>query len=40
MDEVPFLECNLLDLKEGVVDELKKFNKSYFDVEQIIEHSE
>ena len=36
MDEVPFLECNLLDLKEGVVDELKKFNKSYFDVEQIM----
>lgn len=36
MDEVPFLECNLLDLKEGIVDELKKFNKSYFDVEQIM----
>lgn len=36
MDEVPFLECNLLDLKEGLVDELKKFNKSYFDVDAIM----
>ncbi len=36
MDEKPFLEVNILDLKDSHVDELKKFHKSYFDVETII----
>lgn len=36
MDEVPFLEVNMLDLKEGLVDELKRFSKSYFDQEEIM----
>lgn len=35
MDEKPFLEFNLFDIKENLVEELKKFHKSYFDVEQI-----
>lgn len=36
MDEKPFLEINLLDLRDNQIEELKKFHKSYFDVEQII----
>lgn len=36
MDEKPFLEINMLDLREPLVEELKKFHKSYFDVDQII----
>ncbi|MFD2570166.1 type I restriction endonuclease [Spirosoma soli] len=36
MDEKPFLEVNLLDLRDNQVEELKKFHKSYFDVETII----
>lgn len=36
MDEVPFLEINILDLKETQVPELKKFHKSTFDVDEII----
>jgi hypothetical protein len=36
MDEKPFLEVNMLDLKEVHVEELKKFHKSYFDVESIL----
>ena len=36
MDEKPFLEVNMLDLRENQIEELKKFHKSYFDVEQII----
>lgn len=36
MDEKPFLEVNLLDLKEEQVDELKKFHRSYFDVSEIL----
>jgi hypothetical protein len=35
MDEKPFLEVNLLDLKDMQIEELKKFHKSYFDVETI-----
>jgi len=35
MDEKPFLEVNLTDMKDQQVDELKKFHKSYFDVENI-----
>lgn len=36
MDEVPFLEINILDLKETQIPELKKFHKSTFDVDEII----
>jgi hypothetical protein len=36
MDSKPFLEINLLDLKEAQIEELKKFHKSYFDVDKIL----
>jgi hypothetical protein len=36
MDEKPFLEINMLDLKDAQIEELKKFHKSYFDVETIL----
>lgn len=36
MDEKPFLELNLFDLKNTTVEELKKFHKAYFDVENIL----
>jgi hypothetical protein len=36
MDEKPFLEINMLDLRDNQIEELKKFHKSYFDVETII----
>ena len=36
MDEKPFLEINMLDLSELHVEELKKFHKAYFDVENIL----
>lgn len=36
MDEKPFLEINLLDLKSHQIDELKKFHKAYFDVDNIL----
>ncbi len=36
MDKKPFLEVNLLDLKDAQVDELKKFHRSYFNVETIL----
>jgi len=36
MDEKPFLEINLLDTNEGEIEELKKFHKTYFDVENIL----
>lgn len=36
MDEKPFLEINLLDLKSNQIDELKKFHKAYFDVDNIL----
>lgn len=35
MDTKPFLEFNILDIKDNFVEELKKFHKSYFDVENI-----
>lgn len=35
MDEKPFFEFILSDIKEAEVDELKKFHKSYFDIESI-----
>lgn len=36
MDEQPFLEVDLLDLRDNQIEELKKFHKSYFDVDQIL----
>lgn len=36
MDEKPFLEINLLDLKDVQIEELKKFHRSYFDVDTIL----
>lgn len=36
MDKKPFLEINLLDLKDAQIEELKKFHKSYFDVDNIL----
>lgn len=35
MDESPFLEFNLLDIKESAVAELKKFKKEIFDTEEL-----
>ncbi len=35
MDLIPFLEINLLDLKENLVNELKKFSKDLFDKDSI-----
>lgn len=35
MDMKPFLEINILDIKEGYVQELKKFHKNSFDIETI-----
>lgn len=36
MDDKPFLEINLLDLKDNQFEELKKFHKSYFDISNIL----
>ncbi len=36
MDEKPFLQVNMTDLKDGHIDEIKKFHKSYFDVDNIL----
>lgn len=36
MDEKPFLEINLFDLKNSTIEELKKFHKTYFDIENIL----
>ncbi|ADY54676.1 Restriction endonuclease, type I, R subunit/Type III [Syntrophobotulus glycolicus DSM 8271] len=35
MDEKPFMELNLLDIKESLVPELKKFHKSAMDIESV-----
>ncbi len=37
MDAVPFLEINVLDIKESQVKELKKFSKAAFSVETILD---
>ncbi len=37
MDEKPFLEIDILDVKEAQVTELKKFHKSNFDVDTIFD---
>jgi predicted type IV restriction endonuclease len=36
MDEKPFLEFNITEVKDNQIDELKKFHKSYFDVDSIV----
>ena len=36
MDEKPFLEFNITEIKENQIEELKKFHKSYFDAESIV----
>ena len=36
MDEKPFLDINMLELKDAQIEELKKFHKSYFDLDNII----
>jgi len=36
MDEKPFLEFNITELKDTQVEELKKFHKSYFDIDSIV----
>ena len=36
MDDTPFLEVNMEDLKENQIEELKKFHKSYFDINNIL----
>lgn len=36
MDDKPFLEVDITDIKDYQVDELKKFHKSYFDIDNIL----
>jgi len=36
MDEKPFLDINMIELKDTQIEELKKFHKSYFDIDNII----
>lgn len=36
MDDVPFLEINMETLREAQIEELKKFHKSYFNVDNIL----
>ena len=36
MDEKPFLEVNLADIKDAQIEELKKFHKSYLDIDNIL----
>lgn len=36
MDDAPFLEINMEALKESHIEELKKFHKSYFDIDNIL----
>lgn len=36
MDEKPFLEFNITDIKDTQIDELKKFHKANFDAESIV----
>ncbi len=40
MDEQPFLEINILDIKDNYISELKKFQKSSFDIENILNTAE
>ncbi len=36
MDDKPFLEVDITDVKDAQIEELKKFHKSYFDIENIL----
>ena len=36
MDEKPFLEIDMTDIKDNQIEELKKFHKSYFDIGKIL----
>jgi len=36
MDEKPFLEFNVSEIKDNQIEELKKFHKSYFDADSIV----
>jgi len=36
MDSKPFLELNMLDIKESAIDELKKFSKTVFNLDEIL----
>lgn len=36
MDEKPFFEFNVTDIKDNQIEELKKFHKSYFDIDNIV----
>lgn len=36
MDEKPFLEFNITEIKDNQIEELKKFHKSYFDADSIV----
>ena len=36
MDEKPFLEFNIIDIKDNQIEELKKFHKTNFDIESIV----
>ncbi|MEI6090617.1 MAG: type I restriction endonuclease [bacterium] len=36
MDEKPFLEFNIEEIKDNQIEELKKFHKSYFDIDSIV----
>jgi hypothetical protein len=40
MDERPFLEVDILAAKDGQIEDLKKFHKSYFDIEKILDSAE
>jgi hypothetical protein len=40
MDERPFLEVDILSLKDNQIEDLKKFHKSYFNVEEILNSAE
>lgn len=39
MDETPFLEVDLTNLKDAQITEMKKFHKSYFDAESIVDNA-
>ena len=36
MDSKPFLELNMLDIKEQSVDEIKEFSKGVFVIDEIV----
>lgn len=36
MDEKPFLEVDITELKDNQIEELKKFHKSYFDIDNVL----